>query len=60
MVKEYWASCKTFTVWVQTDQDTIVDIAPIGKSWKWQSFRRFCAYYHVEKVELTPGKGVKA
>ena len=38
MIKKYWLSCRMATVYVETENDVIVDIAPIFKIFLRQPF----------------------
>jgi hypothetical protein len=51
-MKEWWVSCPIFTGWVQTRGNIIVDIFPMMRKWKGQSFSRFVSYYSAETKKL--------
>jgi hypothetical protein len=51
-MKEWWVSCDLFTGWVKTNGNIIIDIFPMMRRWKGQSFSRFVSYYSAKKGEL--------
>lgn len=42
----WWVSCEKFTIWVETDEERrIVDIAPVARRFKGQSFDNLLRWF---------------